>query len=401
MIYEECRESPVTFCSNNENREHCIFHSYLATVLLMPCLLNYIVCFYTFFRLTTNRKRYTFIFPLLNLYPQYEAAKLIYSIYKDPVKRYLSKEDYDQNIGLHEMILESVPTTLIIFVILTIDSPSGSILESLSVIEFFITFILSVISASLGLARCLKNGVASSDITVLSILLSCRLPAFFACGLCLVARGFCLESVTTHGHGTPSDLLLSIFLLFAPQCLLAIFSTLSIKNSLKIITHYPYHPRNIHTLLLLPIFTFFTFSKVKVFSCGSESSVRFSKKFTWVNMAVSAFGYVCWLVWYYFRFEVGGSEAHPPDMAYYDRTIPSTLSPLLMSAILTLLLLHLDRCCKFKEHPEDNEESRGRGAQEPDESLEVGASTAKATLDTVEQVITCFSLSDLTNDSDI
>ena len=71
MIYEECRESPVTFCSNNENREHCIFHSYLATVLLMPCLLNYIVCFYTFFRLTTNRKRYTFIFPLLNLYPQY------------------------------------------------------------------------------------------------------------------------------------------------------------------------------------------------------------------------------------------------------------------------------------------------------------------------------------------
>ena len=50
----------------------CIFSHYkLATVLLMPFLLNYIVCFYTFFRLTTNRKRYTIIFPLLNLYPQY------------------------------------------------------------------------------------------------------------------------------------------------------------------------------------------------------------------------------------------------------------------------------------------------------------------------------------------
>ena len=46
-------------------------HPAMATVLLMPFLLNYIVCFYTFFRLTTNRKRYTFIFPLLNLYPQY------------------------------------------------------------------------------------------------------------------------------------------------------------------------------------------------------------------------------------------------------------------------------------------------------------------------------------------
>ena len=73
-IYEECQEDPVTFCSKDENRKHCWLydpHYKMATVLLMPCLLNYIVCFYTFFRLTTNRKRYTFIFPLLNLYPQY------------------------------------------------------------------------------------------------------------------------------------------------------------------------------------------------------------------------------------------------------------------------------------------------------------------------------------------
>ena len=73
-IYEECDTDPRTFCSKHENREHCEFydpHPKMATVLLMPCVLNYIVCFYTFFRLTTNRKRYTFIFPLLNLYPQY------------------------------------------------------------------------------------------------------------------------------------------------------------------------------------------------------------------------------------------------------------------------------------------------------------------------------------------
>ena len=73
-IYLECEKDPVTFCSKRENREHYEFHNphrNLATVLLMPFLLNYIVCFYTFFRLTTNRKMYTFIFPLLNLYPQY------------------------------------------------------------------------------------------------------------------------------------------------------------------------------------------------------------------------------------------------------------------------------------------------------------------------------------------
>ena len=43
----------------------------VATVLLMPCLLNYIVCFHTFFRLTTNKRMCSYIFPLLNLYPQY------------------------------------------------------------------------------------------------------------------------------------------------------------------------------------------------------------------------------------------------------------------------------------------------------------------------------------------
>ena len=45
-----------------------------------------------------------------------EASKLIYSIYKDPVKG-KKKEEFDQNIGLHEVFLESVPTTLILSVL--------------------------------------------------------------------------------------------------------------------------------------------------------------------------------------------------------------------------------------------------------------------------------------------
>ena len=70
--YEKCVQDPVTFCSNEENRQKCIASHYkIATVLLMPFLLNYAVSFYTFFRLTTTRKKFLFIFPLLNLYPQY------------------------------------------------------------------------------------------------------------------------------------------------------------------------------------------------------------------------------------------------------------------------------------------------------------------------------------------
>merc|ERR1711988_1318190 len=210
--------------------------------------------------------------------------------------------------------------------------------------EFIITFFLSWFSASLGLAKCLKNGVARTigDEGCLDGLLSCRhLLAFFACGLSLVARGVCLGIVTVSpeiNYSTPSYLLLPIFLLFVPQCLLAIFSTLNLssKSSLKIITHHP-------SLLILPTFTFFTFSKVKVFSCGSESSVMFSKKFTFVNMAVSVVGYVCWAVWYYHKFVFGAREWYElePEVAVYNEINASCLPLLLLSAFLTLLLLHL------------------------------------------------------------
>ena len=148
------------------------------------------------------------------------------------------KKDYDQNIGLHEVFLESVPTALIITVISIIacksiliifvtvsrvdcyhyttlcqlDSVVTGVIQGQSSIsklfvgenwyvgffEFLITFSLSVFSASLGLAKCLKNGVARpiGDGGCLDGLLSCRhLLAFFACGLCLVARAVCLGIV--------------------------------------------------------------------------------------------------------------------------------------------------------------------------------------------------------------
>ena len=63
---------------------------------------------------------------------------------------------------------------------------------------FFTTYITSIISASLGLAKCLKNGVARpiGPGGRLDGLLSCRhLLAFFASGFCLGARAACLGIV--------------------------------------------------------------------------------------------------------------------------------------------------------------------------------------------------------------
>ena len=47
-----------------------VSHPVFASVLLVPFLLNYVTCWYAFYR-EARYKKYTFIFPLLNLYPQF------------------------------------------------------------------------------------------------------------------------------------------------------------------------------------------------------------------------------------------------------------------------------------------------------------------------------------------
>ena len=69
----KCDEDPVSYCSNDENNLNvCRFstHYKMATAMLTPFLLNYLVCFITFLRKEKNKK-FTFIFPLLNIYPQF------------------------------------------------------------------------------------------------------------------------------------------------------------------------------------------------------------------------------------------------------------------------------------------------------------------------------------------
>ena len=69
----ECEVDPVNYCSKNEkNQADCKFSSHpkMAIAMLTPILLNYIVCFITFLRKEKNKK-FTFIFALLNIYPQF------------------------------------------------------------------------------------------------------------------------------------------------------------------------------------------------------------------------------------------------------------------------------------------------------------------------------------------
>merc|ERR1711881_468163 len=64
----------------------------MATAMLIPFLLNYVFCWITFFRKEKNKK-FTFIFVLLTIYPQFEAARIIYLLVKKTVRGEREKEN--------------------------------------------------------------------------------------------------------------------------------------------------------------------------------------------------------------------------------------------------------------------------------------------------------------------
>ena len=100
-----------------------------------------------------------------------------------------AKLEYDGDLSLANIILNphspSLPTR--IFGV----SPSRDVAQA----EFSTTYAISIISAALGLAKCLKNGVARPIAPggPFDGLLSGKfLLAFLASGMGLVARGICI-----------------------------------------------------------------------------------------------------------------------------------------------------------------------------------------------------------------
>ena len=138
--------------------------------------------------------------------------------------------------------------------------------------------------------------------------------------------------------GSPFDaalsLAISIPLLFGPQFLLSIFSTLNFrdKSSLKILYRQP-------SLIILPTVTYFTFSRQNIICCNENNRVSFSKKFTWLNIAVSTVGYVVW--WYYIVLPY----TYLDEGLFFAIVLIFTLPLLVPSILLTALFLHLDKLC--------------------------------------------------------
>ena len=139
------------------------------------------------------------------------------------------------------------------------------------------------------------------------------------------------ENIKYQMERSSSDLDLAVTILrltsilFLPQLLLSLVTTLNFrdKSSLKILYRHP-------SLFILPTVTFFTFSRLDIgccCCCSENNRVSFSKKFTWLNIAVSTIGYLVLEVWYYFSF---------PDIFWFILLI---IPLLVVNIVITALFL--------------------------------------------------------------
>ena len=136
-------------------------HPIWASSLLVPFLINYTLSWISWFN-SEKQKKFTWIAALLGCYPQLVAARIIWLFWTQPKKGVREKKHLERNLMENEIFTEAVPSALIMtFLWVATRSLEEYILiigepGSASFYLFFVTFFTSVLSAGLGLSKCLK-----------------------------------------------------------------------------------------------------------------------------------------------------------------------------------------------------------------------------------------------------
>ena len=331
-----------------------------ARLLLVPFLANYLLTWMAWWRLD-KQKKVSFIAPTLACYPQYSAIKVIHFIWTDTEKGLKKKRQLEREMSEMEVFAESVITTLVMTDITaqtwyrnSIESIDQSIdqfthIETFNEVNFkliigepgtfdyymyFIGYLTSIISASLGLAKCLTTGPCRTLCEVGSIGGLCIGRVFLlytSVGGTFVGKALLfgivhmlpvyeetLYDVPIYGDST-NDLLILAFL-FIPGLLVSLVS-LCHYNCITIILSHP-------SLLLMPVFTHYTFSVNNkcCYNKGEEAMITFSRNWSLANIVMSALGIV------------------PVIMIKFDFLFPFTI-PFIVGIFLTVMHLFLDSCC--------------------------------------------------------
>ena len=296
------------------------------TLMLVPFLLNYLICWYVW-ATTDKRKAFTWAAPLLCLYPQCVALKIIWQVWTDPKRGLQERKNLERNLVQTEVFFEAVPSTLIMTYLMAralgSETEGSEIivnwrnLESPDSLLFFLAFTTSVITSSLGLAKNLKLGPCRILPEERGLLSPQFILIFFSCWLTLAGKGTGLTSAVDDTGSCGSSTIaggaiLAMSTFFLPGFLVSLFAC--------------YHRGVVFTFLaqpsifLLPVFSHFTFfsktklkeedeengggeveckrekrfigfsTKYSVTRRKEESLIMFSGKYTGVNAAASFAG---------------------------------------------------------------------------------------------------------------
>ena len=144
----------------------------------------------------------------------------------------------------------------------------------------------------------------------------------------MVMRGFIIAMTERISKVSKIEIAITFAILYLPQLFLAFSSTVDLtkKNSLKILISHP-------SLLLLPMFTFFTFSKLQ---CCGDRRVKFSKRFTLINIAISVAGIITCLVW---------NSDQLVAIKTFTITLVITSATTILGILSTVIFLYLDTLC--------------------------------------------------------
>ena len=233
----------------------------LGLLLLLPALASYLLTWLAWASLEEHSAA-SLLFPALSCYPQYRAARLLRLLWSDQADR-LEEERrvLERELVELEAMVEAVPSVLVMSLALAVTGGAGIITDgdgrsldpfSPEVILFLVTFLTSIASATLGLARCLVSGPCR----VLPQLASpWAALLFLSMGATYVGKGCCLVWLPSlpSSLALQDQLLLLLGFTFLPQLLLSLLSTMQWGSWWVTATRHP-------SLLLLPVFTYYTFS---------------------------------------------------------------------------------------------------------------------------------------------
>jgi len=161
-------------------------HPRHCTLMLIPFLVNYLLTWFAWWRMPHKNRHITWIFVALSCFPQYRAAVVIWHLCWNLEKGLAKKRIYEREISEVEIFTEAVPTALLLtFWLFTAQVDCSQYIRQVislgdntfytsndvcptsilifgpthdDLIKFLFTFAISILSASLGLAKCLKVG---------------------------------------------------------------------------------------------------------------------------------------------------------------------------------------------------------------------------------------------------